>query len=301
MRPVKRRQFIQALATVALLPAALARGHMQERGANMVRLGVTDLSFHHATAAVVALVLQRMGFVVKRSSAPHERNFERLREGAIDMLASAWIPSSHGLYKAQVEEQVATRELGLHYTPYALWGVPDYVPESMVASVEDLLDPSVSARMHKQIQGIGAGAGITRFSLKMMVDYDLVSAGYSFRTGTQEQCVAAYEQLVREGKWGIVPLWHPQFLHHSYRIRELKDPKGLLGSVDRAVLLARDDRLSGFSAAQLQVLDNIRLDNTIVAELDHAINRCGASPDEAARAWFEKHPQVLASWLRPVS
>lgn len=70
MRPVKRRQFIQALATVALLPTALAHGRMQERGANMVRLGVTDLSFHHATAAVVALVLQRMGFVVERSSAP---------------------------------------------------------------------------------------------------------------------------------------------------------------------------------------------------------------------------------------
>lgn len=80
----------------------------------MARLGVTDLSFHHATAAVVAPVLQRMGFVAERSSAPHEHNFERLREGAIDMRASAWIPSSHGLYKAQVEEQVATREVGLH-------------------------------------------------------------------------------------------------------------------------------------------------------------------------------------------
>ncbi|WP_371914293.1 glycine betaine ABC transporter substrate-binding protein [Pseudomonas sp. NFIX28] len=51
------------------------------------RESVADWSFHHATAAVMALLLQRMGFVVERSSAPHERNFERLREGAIVMLA----------------------------------------------------------------------------------------------------------------------------------------------------------------------------------------------------------------------
>jgi len=44
------------------------------------------------------------------------------------MIASAWLPSSHGVYKERVEEMVGTRELDLHYEPHALWGVPDYVP-----------------------------------------------------------------------------------------------------------------------------------------------------------------------------
>jgi hypothetical protein len=129
-----------------------------------VRLGVTDLSFHRATGAVIAAVLERMGFRVERRYAPHEENFERLRDDEIDMIASAWIPFSHGAYKRRVEEVVATRELGLHYEPYALWGVPEYVPEADVASVEDLLKPQVRARMRKLIPGAHrpSGAAVQR-------------------------------------------------------------------------------------------------------------------------------------------
>ncbi|WP_332549974.1 glycine betaine ABC transporter substrate-binding protein [Pseudomonas sp.] len=300
MSRFNRRQFIHAFGGVALLAAAQARGNKLAGSQPMIRLGVTDLSFHRATAAVVSLVLQRMGLSVERSYALHEANFERLREGSIDMIASAWIPSSHGMYKARVEEQVATREMGLHYQPYALWGVPDYIPASEVDSVEDLLKPRVQTRMHKLIQGIGPGAGITRFSLRMMDDYGLATAGYSFRTGTQEECVGAFEALVKAGEWGVVPLWHPQFLHFRHRIRDLKDPKGLLGSVDRAVLLARVDRLGVFSTAQIQVLDSVRLSNAIVAELDYAINREGKSADQAAANWLDNNPQVLAAWLAPL-
>ena len=300
MAGFNRRQFIHALGGTALLAPMLARGNILMGTQTMLRLGVTDLSFHRATAAVIVQVLKRMGVPVERSYALHEANFEQLRTGSIDMIASAWIPSSHGLYKARVEEQVATREVGLHYEPYALWGVPDYVPESVVGSIEDLLKPQVIARMQPLIQGIGPGAGITRFSLKIMDDYDLTLAGYRFRTGTEEECVEAFESLVQTGRWGVVPLWHPQFLHFRHRIRDLKDPKGLLGSVDRAVLLARADRLGHLSAAQIQVLDNIRLSNAIVAELDYAISREGRNADQAATRWLDKNPQMLASWLAPL-
>lgn len=266
-------------------------------GSRVIRLGVTDLSFHRATAAIVALVLQRLGLTVERQYALHEVNFERLREGSIDMLASAWLPCSHGVYR----QTVAARELGLHYQPYALWGVPDYVSEADVASIEDLLKPEVRARMHPQIRGIGLGAGITRFSLKIMDEYGLSDAGYQFRTGSQDDCIEAFEALYGQRRWGIVPLWHPQFLHHRYRIRELKDPKGLLGSVDRAVLLAREDRLALLTTAEIQVLDNISLSNQIVAELDDAFNRGEQSADEAAGEWLARHPQLLRSWLAPVA
>lgn len=270
-------------------------------GSRRVRLGVTDLSFHRATAAVVAQVMQHMGLTVERQYALHEDNFKRLREGAIDMIASAWIPFSHGIYKQTVDAVTPTRELGLHYEPYALWGVPDYVNEQEVASIEDLLKPAVRARMHPLIQGIGPGAGITRFSLKIMDEYGLNRAGYQFRTGSQDDCIDAFEALYRQQRWGVVPLWHPQFLHHRYRIRDLSDPKGLLGSVDRAVLLAREDRLALLTTAEIQVLDNIRLSNAIVAELDDAFNRGEQSADEAASDWLARHPETLRRWLAPLA
>ena len=266
----------------------------------MIHLGITDLTFHHATGAVVAALLEHLGYSVRCSHAPHEENFERLRQGQIDMLASAWLPSSHGLYLEQVQQSVATRELGLHYQPYALWGVPDYVPQSEVAEIADLLRPAVRARMTPVIQGIGPGAGITRFSQQIMQDYGLTDAGYRFLTGTQAQCIEAIETAIAERRWAVVPLWQPQFLHAQHRLRELHEPLGLLGGIDRAVLLAREDRLQHFSPQHLQVLDNIRLSNAQVAELDLAINRGGLQPQAAAQAWQAANPRTFGQWLEPI-
>ncbi len=266
-------------------------------GDKVVKLGVTDLSFHRATGAVVANILERMGYTVIRSFDPHKENFARLRSGEIDMIASAWLPSSHGVYKQSVEEEVPTRELGLHYEPYALWGVPDYVPAAAVSTISDLLKPDVKEKMTPIIQGIGSGAGITRFSIKMMDEYMLKDAGYTFLTGTQEQCIGAFEKAVSEKRWVVVPLWHPQFLHNKYNIRELTDPKGLLGGKDRAVLLARQDRLDQlFSEQGIQQLDSIKLSNEIIAELDYAINRENKTEDEAAEIWLNSN-QEKVGWI----
>ncbi len=88
-----------------------------------ISIGVTDLSFHRVTASLVFNVLTNMGFEVERIYSPHEENFNKLKSGVVDLLASAWLPSSHGLYKTEVEEVIPLIELGLHYEPYALWGV----------------------------------------------------------------------------------------------------------------------------------------------------------------------------------
>lgn len=318
----KRRQLLQALSVGGMASSSLLslgaiamnlpninqenqyehgqKPQMQASG-QLIQLGVTDLSFHRVTAAVVAHVMRLMGKQVEISYALHEVNFHRLKLGQIDLLSSAWLPHSHGVYQQDVETQVATRELGLHYEPYALWGVPDYVPENAVSHIEDLLKPEVKQRMRPMIQGIGEGAGITRFSKNIMREYQLTAAGYQFRTGTQADCVAAFESAVSVKEWVVVPLWHPQFLHHQYAIRELKDVKGLLGGKDRAVLLAREDKLiEHFTPEQITVLDNITLSNQIVAELDYGVNRLGLSEDQVASQFLTNNPAVLTAWLTPL-
>lgn len=283
-----RRHFIKsaiAMGTLAVAGQALASPRSPSGlGADtQLRLGITDLSFHRMAGALVTAVLEQRGYRVTRSHAPHEANFERLASGEIDLLASAWLPASHGIYKAEVEKQVAVRELGLHYQPYALWGAPDYVPVDQVAEVADLLRPEVRQRITPQIQGIGPGAGISRFSREIMTAYGLEQAGYRFLNGTQEQCLAAFEQAVAEQRWAIVPLWRPQFLHAIHPIRELKEPRGLLGGVDRAVLLIREDRLGRLDDATLTALDKLRFGNELIERLDYRVSRLGEPLDRVAR------------------
>jgi glycine betaine/proline transport system substrate-binding protein len=255
----------------------------------IIAIGVTDLSFHRVTASLVANVLEGMGFEVTRVYSPHEGNFKKLKAGEVDLLTSAWLPSSHGVYKADVEQATPLIELGLHYEPYALWGVPHYIPVEELAEVSDLLKPNVIQKMKHDIQGINPGAGITRFSIKMMGEYGLNAAGYRFHAGTEEDCFSTFEQAVKNKEWVVVPLWKPQFLHYRYNIRALREPKGLLGIVDRAVLLLREDKKSLFTKEQLQALDSLRFSNDIIAELDYQVSRCHEPLDEVTRKWLASH------------
>jgi glycine betaine/proline transport system substrate-binding protein len=236
-----------------------------------IRVGHIDLSFHDAAAREVELVLAAYGHSVERSSAPHEEMFERMGRGAVDVLVSAWLPTSHGRYLAPFADEV--RKVTVLYEPYCIWGVPDYVPKDGVAEVSDLLAPPALERMDRLIQGINPGAGISRFSAAMVTEYGLDRAGYEFRTGTEAQCFGRFIDAAAAGRWVVIPLWHPQWLHHRYRIRELRDPKGLLGGRDEATLIVRRDAEERIGAAALTELAALHLGNARVSELDDLLQR----------------------------
>lgn len=251
---------------------------------NPIRLGHIGLSFHQASAAVVQAILEAHGHDVVVSAYPHEEMFKRFGNDEFDLLVSAWLPDSHGAYLAPIIE--TTRKLGILYQPYCIWGVPDYVPESAVGDIADLLKPKVLARMDRRLQGINAGAGISRFSKTMVQAYGLDTAGYHFEPGTEAQCFDGYEQAVREHRWVVVPLWHPQYLHHRYRIRALREPLGLLGGADQATLLIRRTATRKLSLQTLETLAHLHLGNEVVTRIDHAIRKDGVDALSVAREWL---------------
>src|SRR5262245_30187410 len=94
----------------------------------------------------------------------------------------AWLPEGHAAYWSRYG--AAAEEVGRFYDGARFfWAVPDYIPESEVASIGDLTKPSVAARMTKLIQGIGTGASVTTLSQKAGDDYALSGAGDSLRPG----------------------------------------------------------------------------------------------------------------------
>lgn len=240
-----------------------------------IRVGHIDLSFHDAASRIVEQVLGEHGHIVERSTAPHEEMFRRLGRKEVDMLVSAWLPASHGSYFAPIEHEVT--KLSILYTPYCIWGVPDYVPEEDVGCVADLLREPALGRMERLIQGINPGAGISRFSQAIVEQYELGRAGYEFRTGTEDECFGRYIEAVAEERWVVVPLWHPQWLHHRYTIRELREPSGLLGGTDEATLIVRKDAEARIGEAALVELSGLQLGNARVSELDDELQHQTAS------------------------
>lgn len=257
-------------------------------------LGQIDLSFHVASSAVVQQLLIQAGVRYELRQAPHEQLYEWLGKGEIDMAVSAWLPGSHGRYIDPINDQL--HHLGVLYEPYTLWGVPDYIPQEVLGSVADLRKPEVLARMRKRIQGIGPGAGISRFSREIIADYELDPLGYSFHNGSLDDCVGAFESALLKREWVVIPLWHPQFLHSRYTIRALDEPRGLLRGKDQATLVLRHDAKPLLPAALLQQLQAIHLGNAVVAELDYAISREQLTPLDAAKRWMSAHQDIVRTW-----
>lgn len=250
-----------------------------------IRLGYIDLSFHEVSAAVVKEILERHGHAVELRAAPHEAMFALLHAREVDIVSSAWLPASHGAYLAPSADDV--ERLTVLYEPYCIWGVPDYVPEALLAGVDDLKKPEVAARIDKVIDGINPGAGISRFSAAMIDAYDLRAHGYRFVPGAEASAFAKFERAVAAQQWFVMPLWSPQYLHHDHRIRALHEPRGLLGGRDAATLVARRAALPRIAPGALAELRGLYLGNDVVTDLEHALRVEGLSAQQAARRWLD--------------
>ncbi|WP_436765551.1 glycine betaine ABC transporter substrate-binding protein [Streptomyces sp. URMC 123] len=229
-------------------------------------VGSIALSFHRATAAVVRQILEAHGHTVTGVEAPHERLFALQAAGEVDILVSAWLPSSHGAYLAPYRERV--RVLPPLYDPYCLWAVPPYVPADAVREVADLARPEVAARFTRVIDGINPGAGISRFSARMVGAYGLDRHGYRFVPGTEAGFVERVERGIAAREWFVIPLWRPQYLNLRHGLRPLDEPMGLLGTVDAACPVVRLDALPRIHPQALARLTTLWLGNEGVERLD---------------------------------
>jgi glycine betaine/proline transport system substrate-binding protein len=143
----------------ALLVAAAPPAQAEQPGT--VRMGQIGLSFYAVTAGVVQQVLERLAHTVEVTTGSHAQIFPRLGAGEVDLLVAARLPHGHAVYWKQYgdsAEPIAVLYEGARFD----WMVPTYVPETLVASVEDLARPEVPARMERRIQGTGRDSGNVR-------------------------------------------------------------------------------------------------------------------------------------------
>lgn len=232
----------------------------------MLKIITIDLSFHIASAEIIKSILNHYEINYSEKRLPHELAFKALQEGDGDFLCAAWLDGSHGIYYEPLKEEF--EKLAVIYKPYAFWGVPNYIPADLVSSVSDLKKPEILAQMNKKIQGIGMGAGISRFSLEIIDSYNLSAYGYRFLSGTLNEFTTSVNDAFSRNQWTIIPIWKPQWLHVIYGIRELHEPKGLLRGIDEATLLIRKEKLNELPAKLIQTLRGVWLGNDGVTALD---------------------------------
>ena len=262
----------------------------------LVTLGQVSLSFYAVAGGVVHDILERLGHRVEVREGPHEQMFPLLGAGAIDVMAAAWLPAGHAAYWSRYgvdAMEVSTLYDGARF----FWAVPSYVPADDVASIADLAKPVVARRMTTVIQTIGPGAAITQVSQAAISEYGLAAAGYQVRPGASAEWTAAFATAIAERRWMVFPTWAPQYLNRDGGLRPLEDPRGVLGGVNRGVLVAPTHRFQALPERTRRVLARISLGIDGVTEMDYAVNVGGHTPRDAARAWLQANQARLDAWL----
>ncbi|MDR5816794.1 glycine betaine ABC transporter substrate-binding protein [Caballeronia sp. LZ033] len=177
------------------------------------------------------------------------------------------------------------------------WAVPDYVPATEIHSIADLARPDVMKTMNLSIQGIGAGAAITRLSEIAMDEYNLEELGYRFQPGSQGEWIAAHDAALAQRQRFIFPTWTPQYLNNGGRLRPLDDPLHVLGGENRGSLVAPHAQLKMLPERTVRVLSRIRLGIDGVTQMDWLVNVQKKTPLEAARAWMRANDALVSSWF----
>ena len=277
-----------------MVAASVTTSSAQDNQAT-IRLGQVGLSFYAVVGGVVQELLEREGYTVEVVEGPHAEIFPQLGAGEVDILAAAWLPGGHAALYEPVRD-VTFPIAPIYDEARFFWVVPSYVPESAVASIEDLTDPDVRAQMPQRIVSLPEATGLTIGARRVMEAYGLEDAGYELVAGTPAEWLGTFREAVDNEEWVVFPLWQPQWVNAAYDVRRLDEPQNAYGDPDTAYLIGHVSLRDALSEEALALLTNMRLPVDAVTEMDRLVNVEGLAPRDAARRWMTDNAETVDGW-----
>ncbi|WP_423333394.1 glycine betaine ABC transporter substrate-binding protein [Rhizobium wenxiniae] len=277
------------------LAAALVGGSVMPaiaQDAKTVKLGFAPWSdAEFVTKLAAKLMTDKLGQKVELVQTDVAPLYQGVSRGDIDAMMMAWLPATHADYYDKVKNRVET--LGTVYDGAKLgWVVPTYIPESEIASIEDLKKPEVQEKLSGTVQGIDPGAGLTRLSQQAVKDYALDD--YKLQISSEAGMLTTVDRAMRGEKWFVATSWSPHWMFGKYKLRYIDDPKKSLGEAEHVDILAsKDFKTENPKAAEFLSRMKVPLDDLEAA----MFNAQETSYDEAVAKYIEDHPDQIKTWV----
>ncbi len=284
----------KTLATLGLA-ATLIGGSVtatMAQDAKPVKIGWSAWSdAEFVTKLAAKLIKDELGTEVELVQSDVAPLYQGVSRGDLDAMMMAWLPQTHADYYEKVKDKVET--LGTVYDGAKLgWVVPAYIPESEIASIEDLKKPEVQKKLSGIVQGIDPGAGLTRLSEKAVKDYGLDD--YKLQISSEAGMLTTVDRAMRSEKWFVATSWSPHWMFGKYKLRYLTDPKKSLGEAEHVDVLARKD----FKTENPKVAGFLSRMNLPIADLEAGMFTAQeTSYDEAVAKYIKDHPDQVKAWV----
>jgi glycine betaine/proline transport system substrate-binding protein len=263
-------------------------------GAEPLKLAISNWATGKVVGNIARYVIEtKLNQPVEAVTTDIGIQFEGVARGDIDLMVNGWLPTTHAAYYAKYKDRIVDQGVIFGGARNG-WAVPTYVPESELASIEDLKKPEVKDKLDGTIQTIEPGSGLAVTSEKALKEYGL--DGYRLQPSSEAGMLAALSRGYSAKKWIVATVWSPHWLFQKWSMRYLADPKHALGG---------EEANHGFSSRQFDskfprvsvFMKHFKLSVSDVEKVALEGNASNNFP-AAAKAFVDSHPDQVKSWLQ---
>ena len=292
------KKLMMACAGLAISGAATAAPNTECETVRFADVGWTDIT---ATTALASEVLKGMGYnpTAKVLSVPV--TYRSLKNKDIDVFLGNWMPTMEGDVRPYLEsgdvETVITNLEGAKYT----LAVPQYVYDSGVTSFADIAKHA--DEFDGRIYGIEPGNDGNRL-IQQMVDQNAFGLG-DFRVveSSEAGMLSQVSRATRRDNWVVFLAWEPHPMNANHDLAYLNGGDDFFGPNYGGATVHTNVRKNYTSECPNvgKLLNNLTFSLTMENEVMGAILNDGEEPNDAAKAWLARNPEVLNAWLEGVT
>ncbi len=255
--------------------------------AKEISIGYVTWDCAIASTNVMKQVFEKAGYDVTLVAVDAGPLFQALADGDVDFTTTGWLPYTHESYWNTYGDRIDYVNENIKGAARIGLVVPSYVT---IDSIDEL--NSVSDKFGNRIVGIEPGAGITSRTEQAIDEYGL---DYTLITSSSAGMAAELGSAISKNEWIVVTGWSPHWKFSRYDLKFLEDLKGVYGEAEDIVTLARLG-LKTDDPKAYGILSRFQWTTEDITSVMNAIAG-GMSEKDAAKAWVDAHPDMVAYWI----
>lgn len=261
--------------------------HAKPKAGGNIKLVYVEWSSCTAATNVIKSVLQKQGIHVDLVSVSGAAMYTAVADGDADATVCAWLPTTQANYYAKTRDKLDNLGPNLDKGTRLGLVVPDYVTINSIPQLKTHAD-----KFQDRIIGIDPGAGEMSLTQKVIKQYKLP---LRLVAGSGATMTAELKSAIQNRKWVVVTGWSPHWMWARWKLKYLKDPKGVYGKPDSIDTLVRKG-LKKTNPVAYAILDKFQWTPADMETVMANARKPGNSPASSAKQWVAAHPDKVSAW-----
>jgi len=243
--------------------------------------------------AVVAYILESIGYDVKQTMLDVPMVLQGLANRDVDIWLGGWIPGEKPIREGlEGEFEVVRTHLE---DAIFITAVPEYVWEAGVRCHSDLEEYADKFDHALHLGPVGEGGDEV---LRTAAEQNIYELGnWSLVNASWPATIVRAEEAIENEEWIAFPGWKPHWMNVLLDIRYLEDPEEVWGGAEERIETLVRHEFEEEHPNLYTFLENFKITSEMQSEWIFAIDREDKTVSELAEDWIRKNINVVDLWL----